>query len=349
MSIYKQKGSPLWWLDVTVEGQRYRRSTKTTRITLARAVEAEFVQRVRERGSEFVRPTQAQVLRDFSSRFLEWVNESALEKNTKKYYTFGWRLLKETKLANMRIDQITTDDAGTVKWGNLSPAYTNQALRTLSRMLSKAKEWKLIRSNPKIKKAKEHGREKTIDAETEAKLLAKASKTLRDVIIIIQDSGMRPEEVFRIRWEDVRWSDSAIFIPTAKTEKGRRYVPISNRMMDVLLMRCKGQKDGWVFPSSRGSKTGHIQSVAMGFRAARKRADVDPRIVLYSARHTYGSFAMAETKNVFAVADSMGHVDLKSMKPYQHHCLDEIREAVNRRNEIAASRHNLRHSEQIIN
>ena len=58
---------------------------------------------------------------------------------------------------------------------------------------------------------------------------------------------------------------------------------------------------------------------------------------------------MAETKNVFAVADSMGHVDLKSMKPYQHHGLDEIREAVNRRNEIAASRHNLRHSEQIVN
>ena len=57
---------------------------------------------------------------------------------------------------------------------------------------------------------------------------------------------------------------------------------------------------------------------------------------------------MKETKNVFAVADSMGHADLKSMKPYQHHGLEEIRDAINRRNEIAVSRHNPRHSEENV-
>jgi hypothetical protein len=35
--------------------------------------------------------------------------------------------------------------------------------------------------------------------------------------------------------------------------------------------------------------------------------------------------------NVFAVADSMGHVDLKSMAPYQHQEIDPLREAINRR------------------
>lgn len=41
---------------------------------------------------------------------------------------------------------------------------------------------------------------------------------------------------------------------------------------------------------------------------------------------------MKETKNVFAVADSMGHVDLKSMAPCQHQEIDPLREAINRRN-----------------
>jgi hypothetical protein len=41
---------------------------------------------------------------------------------------------------------------------------------------------------------------------------------------------------------------------------------------------------------------------------------------------------MAETKNTFAVADSMGHVDLKSMQPYQHQELEPLRAAINQRN-----------------
>ena len=35
---------------------------------------------------------------------------------------------------------------------------------------------------------------------------------------------------------------------------------------------------------------------------------------------------MAKTRNIFAVADSMGHVDIKSMEPYQHQELKPLRE-----------------------
>ena len=41
---------------------------------------------------------------------------------------------------------------------------------------------------------------------------------------------------------------------------------------------------------------------------------------------------MDKTRNTFAVANSMGHVDLKSMEPYQHQELDPLREAINERN-----------------
>ena len=42
--------------------------------------------------------------------------------------------------------------------------------------------------------------------------------------------------------------------------------------------------------------------------------------------------------NMFAVAGSMGHDDLKSMEPYQHHDPVSLHEAINRRNEIQAAR-----------
>jgi len=41
---------------------------------------------------------------------------------------------------------------------------------------------------------------------------------------------------------------------------------------------------------------------------------------------------MEKSGNAFAVAKSMGHVDLKSMEPYQHQKLEPLRDAINERN-----------------
>jgi site-specific recombinase XerD len=75
-----------------------------------------------------------------------------------------------------------------------------------------------------------------------------------------------------------------------------------------------------------------------GFQAVRDRSGLDKKVVPYLARHTYGTYTMAKTKNTFAVADSMGHVDLKSMEPYQHQELEPLRAAINERNQAREER-----------
>lgn len=52
---------------------------------------------------------------------------------------------------------------------------------------------------------------------------------------------------------------------------------------------------------------------------------------------------MEATGNIFDIADSIGHVGIQSMKPYQHHRLDPLREIIDRRNEETSLRHILRH------
>ena len=106
---------------------------------------------------------------------------------------------------------------------------------------------------------------------------------------------------------------------------------MSDRVKTMLLEWCGARKEGWVFPSSR-SKSGHLTTIAKGFQAARKRAGLDKKLVPYSARHTYGTYAMEKSRNAFADAKSMGHVDLKSMEPYQHQELEPLREIINQRN-----------------
>jgi integrase len=357
MTVYKRPNSTVYQYSFFVDGRRYRGSTKTSKLQEARTRESALITETVERGSPSeTRPRHIPVLREFAPRFLKWVESSKLEPSTKAYYERGWALLAPTKLAGNRMSHITGDDVEAtpirhkVKKGKetvteeCSAHYTNRALRTLKRMFSKAVEWLEVREQPKFKLAKAYGRDTKISTTAEKLLLSKVSepiknkrnartrKDVHDVLIIAQDTGMRPSEIYRIRIENLDFENRQVWNPYGKTVKSRRFVPMSERMASVLAARCIKQQEGWVFPAAR-SKSGHITTIAKGFQTLRDRAGLSKKLVLYSARHTYGSYALASTGNLFAVAGSMGHVDLKCMEPYQHHDLASLRAAINLRNE----------------
>jgi hypothetical protein len=54
--------------------------------------------------------------------------------------------------------------------------------------------------------------------------------------------------------------------------------------------------------------------------------------VLYCARHTYATDALARTENMAAVMDAMGHASVQTTMIYQHQGLEQIRSAINLRN-----------------
>jgi integrase len=166
-----------------------------------------------------------------------------------------------------------------------------------------------------------------------------AKQPMRDVLILIQDTGMRPEEVFRIRIENINWSERLIFNPNGKTKAARRYVPISERMLDLLMVRCSDKREGWLF-SSRRAKSGHLTTVAKHFRDARSEAGLPANLVLYCARHTFGTTAYGATGNLAMVMNVMGHSDVRTAMRYQHPVLDSVRDAIDQRNLRHKPRHN---------
>lgn len=153
--------------------------------------------------------------------------------------------------------------------------------------------------------------------------------------MIAMDTGMRPSEIFCMRWEDVLWEAEEIFIPKSKTDAGRRRVPMSKRMLADLRKRGARSHQGWVFPTR--SAEGHIKSVKTAFITARRKAGIDPRLVLYSARHTFGTYSLAATKNLPVVMQTMGHANIRSTLPYQHHGFESIRNLIELRNSKSTS------------
>lgn len=222
------------------------------------------------------------------------------------------------------------------------------ALRTLRRALSMAVEKKLIIAAPKVKLRDEHQRTAVWDSITEALFLSKAKGLLRDVFIIIQDTGMRPDEVLRLRKKDVLWEKALIHIPLGKTKRSTRYVPLSDRVRDILKRRVSWNE--YVFPAR--SESGHKSHTAIEkpFRQLRRKLKLDKDLVLYSGRHTFATDMLDRTGNLKLVGDLLGHASPVTTARYLHPSLKAVAGIINDRNitrsaEVAAAQcHIPRHS-----
>jgi integrase len=334
VKLFKKPKSRFYWYDFTVRGQRYRGSTQETKAAKAAKVAGLKLAHVIEGTDPF--PNKPIALAEFAQRLLAWLDDARLEDKTKTYYRNGWRLLKATTIAEVRLDQITSDCAERLKFPG-SSCNANCALRTLRRMLHKAEEWKMISHAPKIRLMKEHGRHLRLDEEAESKLFAAANACnwrkrtndlFRDIVVLMRDTGMRNHcELYRMRIENLDWENRLIFVPDSKTSEGRRLVPMSRRVVDILRGRCGHRQAGWVFPSERAA-SGHISSIDRLFRQARAQAGLPKGLVLYCARHDYGTRVLMRTGNLAAVMKTMGHRDVKTAMHYQHPELEIVRAAL---------------------
>jgi integrase len=142
------------------------------------------------------------------------------------------------------------------------------------------------------------------------------------------DTGMRNQrELYRMRVENLDWENRVIFVPDSKTPEGRRLVPMSRRVLELLRTRCGTRAEGWVFPSKR-SAAGHLCSIDRLFREAPQQAGLPKELVLYCDRHDYGTRVLMRTGNLAAVMKTMGHRDVKTAMHYQHPELDVVRAAL---------------------
>lgn len=273
-------------------------------------------------------------LKDFTLQtFLPYIDIAPLAPDTRRYYRNGWRLLSGTSIAKMQMDEIRAPDTELLRFpGNGSNA--NCALRTLRRILCLAKDWDVILKVPRIRLREENQRSAVFSPEQEAAFLALAPQPLHDVFLILQDSGLRPEEAIRLRWDNVLWEKHLIFNPDGKTKQARRYVPLSSRLRAVLSARIANSTSEWVFPSSR-KKGSHISyfPVAQHFARTRKAAGLPDDLVLYSARHSFATDMLDRTGNLILVQKLLGHQSLSSVQRYVHPEIKAVAEIIDLRNQ----------------
>ena len=140
----------------------------------------------------------------------------------------------------------------------------NHELRCVRRLLRLAVEWGRIESMPKIKLLSgEVHRERVVTPEEQSRYLAAAPPLLAAIATVLLDTGMRPEECYRLVWESITWTNGrhgTLMITHGKTKAARRVLPMSLRVRTILEARLKDQGQpiqGWIWPAP--TRSGHLE------------------------------------------------------------------------------------------
>jgi integrase len=288
------------------------------------------------------------------NRFEPWA-KSTFEKTSPKtwldWYRVGLRALKSYKpLVNCTLEEIKdekiADFAAHRQTKGLQVSTINSSLRVLRRVLKLAVEWGALGSLPKVKLLPgERHRERVVTPEEEAKYLAAAPELLASVAAILCDTGLRPEECFRLRWETVTWTNGrqgTLQVMHGKTAAAHRILPMTPRVRNILESRWESAGkplDGWVWTAP--TRSGHLVSSSLkrqhklAFKRLAEEAKKNNQkamqpFVLYSLRHTFLTRLGESGCDAWTLARIAGHSDIRISTRYVHPSEDAVFGAMSR-------------------
>jgi integrase len=134
------------------------------------------------------------------------------------------------------------------------------------------------------------------------------------------DTGMRPEQVFRMRTENIDFKQKTIFNPFGKTKAARRTIPMTDDVMSLLRVRVKessAKETPFVFPSPYDIQK-PIGSVKKAHSAAVVRAKIKQHLRLYDLRHTFATRAVASGADLPTLSALLGHTSILMTMRYVH-------------------------------
>jgi integrase len=203
----------------------------------------------------------------------------------------------------------------------------------ISRVTGDAACWEAERcgfrvSNPvkHVTFLREAGRTRIISPAEEQAYLAATSQPLRDVARVMLDTGMRPEEVFRIETDNLDFFQRTILHAFGKTAAARRRLTMTDDVWSILKRRTASSKSPYAFPSPDNPER-LIGSVRKAHDAAARRARIVPGFRLYDLRHTYASRAVMAGVDLPTLAALLGHTSVQMTMRYVHPAEEHKREA----------------------
>ena len=344
MAIFKRGKTyyyNFWW-----NGEHIQKSTKQGNPRVARQMEAAHKTALAKgEAGIFERkpiPHFAKAMADF----LKWsqVEHKSHPNTYSRYETSSKVLLKFFR--EKKLDQVTSEDVESYKaWRAaqksprtkrvIRPATVNRELACLKAMYNyhiKA-DWMLKNPVRNVKFLNEDNEQMRILTFDEQRIyLATASQPLRDAAILMLETGLRPEEVYRIKQENIRIDGAYLFNPYGKTKAAKRKVHLNKSALEVITRRMDEVDSPYLFPSPDDSSK-PVLKLNNAHYGALKRSKLKP-FRLYDLRHTWATRAAMSGIDLVTLAAMLGHSRIQMVLRYAHPTEQHQAEAAKRLEEF---------------
>jgi integrase len=314
-------------------GQRERISGTPTQNT-KRAAEAEERAAIQRAIEAVVNPRAAMrkevpLFRDFAEEALRNYSEVNHRVSTAEM----WRMvinhhlvpvfgaLHLHSISQQMIEQYKRDKQD----ADLKPNTINIHLRTLQRMLTLAREWKIIEGGPRVQLLKVTEAKFDYLTFEEAEILPPAAEMpWRAMIIVGLKTGLRRGELLGLHREDVDLDGSRLIVRRSalrcrlgppKTGK-TRIVPLGRTAHEALADHLGSHRHEVVFCDEEGGLLREGRS-RYWLHSACKRAGLRP-LGWHALRHTFASHLVMRGAPLKAVQELLGHADIKMTMRYAH-------------------------------
>jgi len=306
----------VWWMAYSVAGKQHCESTATANKRVAQKILDIRRAEIAEGRFSSLLKSHPPMLKDYLSKYFD--SRMDLHPNTRTRYAVSRRAL-ERVFGGMRLPDITGARIEEYKTsrrkGGTGPAGLNRDLSLLRQVLQHAKKERYVAQNPLgdrehfLDERKERLQAKPFTVEEEQRLLAVATGYLRPLLMLLLDTGLRPNaEALPLKWRDVDFQRGMITVIASKTPAGQRTVPMTTRLKTELLSWRKltgPENSEFVFFYPRNPAK-HLLHVRKTWARALKDAKVEKRR-LYDCRSTFCSRMYAAGIQPVLIELLMGH------------------------------------------
>jgi len=196
----------------------------------------------------------------------------------------------------------------------------NREVACLKTIFNKAVDWKLVRESParKIKMLNEPPPIVRYLSEEELPKLLKAceiskAKHLYPIVFTALNTGMRLDEILKLRWRDIDFINGFIHIEVAKGGK-RRDIPLTTELTRLLKYGIKVEDTEYVFCDAKGRP---FTNINRSWKTAKRRAGIK-NFRFHDLRHTFASYLVMGGVDLYMVSELLGHSSIDVTKRYAH-------------------------------
>lgn len=327
--VFKRKRSPYWHYRFMRNGVTVYFNTKQRNRTTAEELEAAHRTRL-AKGEAGLQTGAAPTLKQFEAEFIAEVTVRCAEKpKTIKFYRGMFKgLLAFAPLATARLDRINEsliEKFVQYRAVDTARATVNRHLATLRKALRLAQKKSVLNRVPKITLlTDERTRDFVLRREDEQKYLDGCPQPLKDVALLILDTGLRAGEALALTWNDVTLEPAPgkkfgfIQIRRAKRKKHGRALSLTPRAVQMLSRRKSEAVNHLVFPGESFERPFHPDSLTHQHGKVRANLKLSDDFVVHSLRHTMLTRLGEAGADIFTIMKIAGHSSITMSQRYVH-------------------------------